>query len=257
MKLEMSNREGRAFYAFKPWNGRAGDPDTQRAAKALQRGRMYSAASLHHLECSGAILRPPMAPDVVLVAKDAPELLGGSAQGFWKLLQRRLHLKHASSTLDRALHPVLHDVEVWLRDMPRPDAVAASADSSPFRHVVPVPPRTAPALVLPLVVSVVAVDDAAPAQAAAPQPSPSPVAGDEVQQTCSSGAAAAVDCVLVGDAEQLEQLEGIGASPVEQQQHFAFDGIEQYDPSDALFGAPMASGSGYEDPLGCGCFDQY
>eukprot|EP00727_Mastigamoeba_balamuthi_P005583 m51a1_g1644 hypothetical protein (338) ;mRNA; f:331752-333435 len=117
MKLELNNADGRPFYVFKPWLERAGDPEPERAALALMRGRMYSAASLDRLHEMGAILRPPFAEDIILVAKDAPRILGGSEQGFWKLLQRRLRLKHASRALDRNALPVLKDVELWLRDI--------------------------------------------------------------------------------------------------------------------------------------------
>eukprot|EP00727_Mastigamoeba_balamuthi_P008762 m51a1_g4508 hypothetical protein (601) ;mRNA; r:391803-394792 len=117
MKLVMRNGEGRAYYVFKP-SCRRCDPKPERSALALVRGRVYSVASMRDLEARGAILRPPFAPEYVLVAQDAPDTLGGSAQGFWKTLQTRLRIKHASNNSDRQKDPVLDLVEEWLRLQP-------------------------------------------------------------------------------------------------------------------------------------------
>eukprot|EP00727_Mastigamoeba_balamuthi_P006595 m51a1_g2556 putative peptidase c19 family ubiquitinyl hydrolase (1045) ;mRNA; f:324034-328280 len=117
MKLEMQDLTGRPFYVFKPWSLRRRDPDPLRAARSIENGRVYTTASLRRLESLGAIIRAPsFARGVVLVAKDAPEMLGGRAQGFWKLIQKRLRLKHASSLLDMVSMPELSDVQAWLRE---------------------------------------------------------------------------------------------------------------------------------------------
>eukprot|EP00727_Mastigamoeba_balamuthi_P005424 m51a1_g1500 hypothetical protein (376) ;mRNA; r:350247-351678 len=131
MKLELCNRAGRKYYVFKPWHGRAGDPDTESVAQSLAHGRVYSIASLRRLETTGAILRAPFAPDIVLVAKDAPELCGGRAQGFWKLLQRRCHLKHASKALDRGAMPVIRDIEAWLKDTAPAEPMSCLSPDAP------------------------------------------------------------------------------------------------------------------------------
>eukprot|EP00727_Mastigamoeba_balamuthi_P008640 m51a1_g4399 hypothetical protein (437) ;mRNA; f:387298-389234 len=118
MKLEMQDMAGRCFYVFKPWNTRQSDPDSFHAAKATENGRVYTTTSLRRLESLGAIIRaPPFAHGVVLVAKDAPDMLGGRAQGFWKLIQKRLRVKHASSSVDPHLIPELEDLRAWLAEI--------------------------------------------------------------------------------------------------------------------------------------------
>eukprot|EP00727_Mastigamoeba_balamuthi_P008623 m51a1_g4383 hypothetical protein (288) ;mRNA; f:338755-339752 len=114
MRLQMCNRNGREYYVFKRWERRSNDPTPERAARAIENGVIYSASRLRLLETAGAILRAPVAQDVVLVAKNAPSLTGGRESGFWKLLTRRLRLKNASKR-DMTDMPVLHDVAVWLR----------------------------------------------------------------------------------------------------------------------------------------------
>eukprot|EP00727_Mastigamoeba_balamuthi_P006110 m51a1_g2118 hypothetical protein (170) ;mRNA; r:1663707-1664646 len=113
MKLLMCNRNGREYYVFKRWERRANDPTPERAARALENGVIYSAKSLRRLEASGAILRAPVGPYVVLVARNAPSLAGGRESGFWKLLTRRLRLKNASKR-DLTDMPILNDVKSWL-----------------------------------------------------------------------------------------------------------------------------------------------
>eukprot|EP00727_Mastigamoeba_balamuthi_P009552 m51a1_g5219 hypothetical protein (240) ;mRNA; f:264415-265134 len=129
MRLVMYNSRGRAFFVFKPWTRRQGDPDAYHAARSLEHGRVYTTTGLRHLEDTGAILRPPCAPGVVLVAQDSPAIVGGRAQGFWKLLQRRLRLKHASCAVDRALMPELKDVEAWLLSVRGPQPCGEGLDS--------------------------------------------------------------------------------------------------------------------------------
>eukprot|EP00727_Mastigamoeba_balamuthi_P008638 m51a1_g4397 hypothetical protein (1309) ;mRNA; f:377629-385380 len=118
MKLEMQDMAGRRFYVLKPWHARLSDPDSFHAAKATENGRVYTTTSLRRLESLGAIIRaPPFAHGVVLVAKDASDMLGGRAQGFWKLIQKRLRVKHASSSIDPHLMPELADLGAWLAEI--------------------------------------------------------------------------------------------------------------------------------------------
>eukprot|EP00727_Mastigamoeba_balamuthi_P000265 m51a1_g10235 hypothetical protein (148) ;mRNA; f:8349-9092 len=115
MKLELQDVSGRAFYVFKPWGRRRTDPDVLQAAKSTENGRVYTTTALRSLEALGAIIRAPrFASGFVLVAKDAPGILGGREQGFWKLIQRRLRVKHASSLIDTVVMPELADLCTWL-----------------------------------------------------------------------------------------------------------------------------------------------
>eukprot|EP00727_Mastigamoeba_balamuthi_P009145 m51a1_g4853 hypothetical protein (778) ;mRNA; r:279666-289406 len=100
MKLLMADSHGRAFYVLKPWGFRWTDPTEAQRAQALRHARLYS---LDRMVALDLILQPPMAPGIVVVAADAPQQLGGSPQGFWKLLQRRMRVKHASRTADRRM----------------------------------------------------------------------------------------------------------------------------------------------------------
>eukprot|EP00727_Mastigamoeba_balamuthi_P001600 m51a1_g11437 hypothetical protein (246) ;mRNA; r:18440-19177 len=115
MKLRANDRRGRPFYVFKRWYGRRGDPSAARTAAALRRGAKYSVDALARLQAQGALIRPVFAPEVLLVAVDAPRALGGSPAAFWKLLQRRFRVKHACES-DRLRVQALRlpDVEAWL-----------------------------------------------------------------------------------------------------------------------------------------------
>eukprot|EP00727_Mastigamoeba_balamuthi_P006593 m51a1_g2554 hypothetical protein (286) ;mRNA; r:320694-321551 len=211
MRLEMFNRSGRAFYVFKPWSGRSADPDALRAAKSLEHGRVYTTASLRRLEANGAILRAPFAPEFVLVAKDAPSEAGGREQGFWKLLQKRLRIKHASCAVDKVVLPALKDVEAWLARQPsgpQPDALPSLFPTSDeLGGASPTPSRGSTPSLLPE--GYVVPDIHIVPEDPAPQPQPQP---DEAEPQPQAPVAVVPSIVITVTAPDGESPSSTGAA---------------------------------------------
>eukprot|EP00727_Mastigamoeba_balamuthi_P012972 m51a1_g8298 hypothetical protein (1424) ;mRNA; r:76-34062 len=80
----------------------------------VHRGRVYNVDSLYGLEMAGAILSAPFAPDYILVARDAPRMLGGSPQGFFETIQRRFSVKFVTDSEDPQCLALVHEIEAWL-----------------------------------------------------------------------------------------------------------------------------------------------
>eukprot|EP00727_Mastigamoeba_balamuthi_P006965 m51a1_g289 putative C-tail anchored protein (187) ;mRNA; r:337415-338327 len=122
MKLIIKDRNGCDYYVFKPFVRRS-DPSRESSRAAFLNGRKYSPERIELAAQAGLIVRPPLAPDYVLVAKNAPQVLGGNGQGMWKMLQGRLRLKHASSALDRRGNRDVRSIEQWFATQPGPGGV--------------------------------------------------------------------------------------------------------------------------------------
>lgn len=87
------------FYVFRKVK-RASDPEPWNAAMSMAAARMYSMEAFTHLVETGkmSVHHSERTGDVyVLVCVNAPQLLGGKPEGFFKIVKRRFGLGHVQT----------------------------------------------------------------------------------------------------------------------------------------------------------------
>eukprot|EP00727_Mastigamoeba_balamuthi_P006285 m51a1_g2277 hypothetical protein (319) ;mRNA; r:377105-378351 len=160
-KLIIETKRGHRFFVMKETTRRS-DPSREDVERAMVRSRRYTPNALVNLQLAGALHEFVInGRRFAFVRTDAPTILGGRNDGFWKVFQRRYGYKHAVHGSDRFREPQLwdqlvqyfcaHVEEGSIAPAPRkdvlmaPSAEAAAAAAAPASAPAPAAPHTSTA----------------------------------------------------------------------------------------------------------------